>query len=317
MNQPYVQPVRKDRIDLFAACALILFSATLGFNQVVVKLVNEGMNPVFQAGLRSAAGAVVLFAWMLLRGRRIELRDGTMMIGAISAVVFALEFLLLFLALDFTTVARTSIFFYTMPVWVAVGAHFLIAEERMTPKRSAGLALAVAGVVVALSRNDSAAGQYALLGDLLALGGAMAWAAIALIARATRFSRASPEMQLLYQLAISGPLLMVVGPLFGEVLRGMTPLMWGGIAFQVLVVVTTLFLFWLWILKIYPASDMASFAFLAPVFGVSFGWLILGEELSATIFISLALVGLGIWLVNSRRTASPQTAIGSGVQPGS
>lgn len=306
MNQPYVQPQRKDRIDLFAATALISFSAILGFNQVVVKLVNEGMNPVFQAGLRSAAGAAVLLIWMMFRGRRIELRDGTMAIGAISAVFFGLEFLLLFLALDFTTVARTSIMFYTMPVWVAVGAHFLIPEERMTVRRSVGLAVAVAGVMVALSRNDNPAGPYALLGDLMALSGAMAWAAIALIARATRFSRATPEMQLLYQLAISGPLLMVLAPVFGEIFRGMTPLMWGGIAFQVFFVVTSLFLFWLWILKIYPASDMASFAFLTPVFGVFFGWLILGEQLSVTIFISLALVGLGIWLVNARRKPRPK-----------
>jgi drug/metabolite transporter (DMT)-like permease len=43
---------------------------------------------------------------------------------------------------------------------------------------------------------------------------------------------------------------------------------------------------------------MASFSFLAPVFGVIFGWLILDENISLTIFGSLLLVSIGIILIN-------------------
>jgi drug/metabolite transporter (DMT)-like permease len=58
------------------------------------------------------------------------------------------------------------------------------------------------------------------------------------------------------------------------------------------------FVLWFWVLSIYPASDMASFSFLAPVFGVIFGWLILDENISLTIFGSLLLVSIGIILIN-------------------
>jgi len=60
------------------------------------------------------------------------------------------------------------------------------------------------------------------------------------------------------------------------------------------------FLAWFWVLKIYPASDMASYSFLAPVFGVLFSWLILGEEISWSVIAALALVAAGIYLVNRR-----------------
>jgi drug/metabolite transporter (DMT)-like permease len=43
---------------------------------------------------------------------------------------------------------------------------------------------------------------------------------------------------------------------------------------------------------------MASFSFLTPVFGVLFGWLILGDELTYSILAALILVGIGITLVN-------------------
>jgi len=40
-------------IDIWAASFLIIFSAVLGLNQVLVKLVNAGMHPFFQVALRS------------------------------------------------------------------------------------------------------------------------------------------------------------------------------------------------------------------------------------------------------------------------
>jgi drug/metabolite transporter (DMT)-like permease len=60
------------------------------------------------------------------------------------------------------------------------------------------------------------------------------------------------------------------------------------------------FLIWFWVLSVYPASSMASFSFLSPVFGVIFGWLILGEKIDETIIIALLLVSLGVILVNRK-----------------
>ena len=44
---------RKDHIDAFGGTMLVGFSAMMGLNQVMVKLVNAGLDPVFQAGLRA------------------------------------------------------------------------------------------------------------------------------------------------------------------------------------------------------------------------------------------------------------------------
>ncbi len=107
-------------------------------------------------------------------------------------------------------------------------------------------------------------------------------------------------MQLLYQLGVSAPILILAAPLFGPLVREMTPALGAIFAFQVLVIISVGFTVWFYILKIYPASDMASFGFLAPVFGVLFSWLILGEHISATIIAALVLVAVGIYLVNRK-----------------
>ena len=291
---------RKDRIDAFGAAVLLSFSLLMGLNQVMIKLVNAGLQPVFQAGLRSAFAFLPVLAFALLARRRLSLTDGSLWPGVLCGTFFAVEFMLLFQSVEYTSVARVSVFFYTMPFWVAAGAHFMIPGERLTRVRASGLVLAASGVVLALLRNESPAGEHALFGDLLALTGAMFWAGIVFLARLTKLSRSSPEMQLLYQLAVSAVILLAAAPLFGPLIRDMTPALAGIFAFQVIAVVCVGFLAWFWVLKIYPASDMASYSFLAPVFGVLFSWLILDEEISWAVIAALALVAAGIYLVNRR-----------------
>ncbi len=293
---------RKNHIDAFGASVLISFSVLLGLNQALVKLVNVGFAPVFQAGLRSACAFLPVLAFAWIARRRLSVSDGTLGPGIVNGLLFSGEFCLLFLALDYTSVARVSLFFYTMPFWVAVGAHFLIPGERLTRSRIAGLAIALAGVTLALSGDDApSAGSKAWLGDLLAVGGAVLWAGIALLTRTTRLSGATPEMNLLYQLAVSAVLLLAIAPLFGEPIREVTPEILGIFTFQFLVVVAFGFVVWFWILMIYPVSDMASFGLLTPIFGVFFGWLIFDDELTLSFILSLLMVGSGIFLINSRR----------------
>ena len=95
-------------------------------------------------------------------------------------------------------------------------------------------------------------------------------------------------------------LLTALGPMLGPVIRGMTPGLWGLLGFQAIGVVCIGFLGWLMVLKVYPASDVASFGFLAPLCGVTFGWLILDEPVTWTLLVALVLVGIGIVLVNRR-----------------
>jgi len=291
---------RKDHIDAFGAVSLIGFSALLGFNQVVIKLVNDGLQPVFSAGLRSFFAMVLIFLWMRWRRSGPHFERAVLPSGILSGVLFASEFILLYLALDLTTVARTSVLFYSMPVWLSLMVHFTVPEERLTPQKTLGLLLAFAGVCLALA-DRGVGGQASLAGDLMALGGSLGWAGIALLARISPFSRVGPTMQIFWQLCVSSVILLIAALFFGPLVRAFQPIHAAGLGFQILAIATGGYLFWFWLLKIYPASGVASFGFLAPIFGVFFGWLILNEPVGPTLWAALALVSLGLILINRRR----------------
>ena len=296
-RRPVPAMERRESMDAFGAAALVAFSLLLALNQVVIALVNEGFQPVLVAGVRSALAGLVILAVMRARGRRPRLERGMLGPGLLIGLVFAAEFVCLFTALDLTSVTRVSVIFYTMPVWLALAAHFVLPGERMGRAKAAGLALAFAGVAWAIVSREGASGEGSLAGDLLALGAALAWAGIVLCARATRLRGAPPDVQLLWQVGVSAPILMAVSLLLGPPVRA--PQAWHLAGGAFLVAVSSLgFLFWLRLLAIYPAASVASFSFLAPIFGVALGWALLGEAVGPQLLGSAALVATGLVLVN-------------------
>ena len=185
-----------------------------------------------------------------------------------------------------------------MPVWLALASHVLLPGERLNGTRLAGLCLAMVGVAISLT--DRSGGQANLVGDILALVAAMAWAGIALCVRVTPLADVPPEQQLLWNLIISAPILMIAALFFGEFIRDLQPIHIAGLLFQIVAVASFGFLLWFWLMSIYPASSVASFSFLSPVFGVILGRLLLGEEVGLSIWIALTLVAAGIFLINRR-----------------
>ncbi len=291
---------RKDQMDLAGAVALTAFAIVLGFNQVVIKVSNGGFQPVYMAALRSIFAFLIMLAFMRYRGIALGVRPDLIGPGLLLGVLFTFEFVCLYLSLDLTTVSRASIIFYSMPVWLTLCAHFVLPNERMSRARATGLVLAMAGVVWVLV-DPSEGAEGAFWGDVLALGAALGWGGIALVLRLSRVSEEAPEVQLFWQLGVSMLLLLMLAPLFGPLTRDLQAIHWAGLAFQSIGVASFGYLIWFALLKIYPASGVASFSFLSPVCGVALGWLLLDEPIGPEIIGGLVLVALGLFLINKRR----------------
>ena len=279
---------RRENIDMTGALALTAFAVVLGFNQVVIKVSNGGFQPVFMAGVRSALAVCVMLAWMRYKGVSPRLAREHIGAAVLLGLLFSAEFICLYLALDFTSVSRASIIFYSMPVWLTLAAHFVLPNERITPSRGLGLALAMGGVIWVLA--DPSGHDASLRGDFLALGAALTWGGIALVLRLSKIGQQPPELGLFWQLFLSAPLLLAISPFFGPLVRDVQPIHLAGLAFQVLAVASFGYLIWFVLLKIYPASGVASFSFLSPVCGVLLGWLLLGEHIGVEIIGGLVLM---------------------------
>jgi drug/metabolite transporter (DMT)-like permease len=77
-------------------------------------------------------------------------------------------------------------------------------------------------------------------------------------------------------------------------------LTWVSLFFQIVVVTFASYLLWFWLIRHYPATRLASFTLLTPVFGLLLGALLLGEPVTARLLVGLAAVAAGIVVVNRR-----------------
>lgn len=292
----------KATVDAFGAVALTAFALHLAFNQVVIKVTAGGFSPVFAAGLRSAGAILVLLLWMYLRGVSFRMPREAWLWAVVSGLLFAFEFMCLYNALDVSTVSRSSVIFYSMPLWLALASVVFLPDEGLTKRKVLGLALAFGGVVIALAERGG--GQISWTGDILALMSALCWAGIVLVVRVTPLAHVPPEQQLISQVMISAPILLLLAPLFGPMLREVEAIHLWGMAFQIIGVASLGFLAWFWLMKRYPANSVASFSFISPVASVLLGWILLGEDIAPSIWVALVLVAAGITLINRKPKAA-------------
>ena len=283
-------------LDRYAVMLMAMLCGSWGFNQVAAKLALADFGPITQAGLRSALGSVVVgaYAWRYKPG--IWRPDGTFAAGVAVGLMFALEFVLLFVAVKLTTAASAIVFVYTAPFFVALGAVVFLPHERLRPNQWLGMALAFSGVAAGLYRP--AAGS-SLLGDLLAIAGAAAWGATTILIKTTSLRSADPTKTLLYQIVISALICPLVAFAAGE--RWPTHVSFlaaASLAYQSIWVVGVTYLVWFWLLRVYRAAELSAFTFVTPVLGVLAGWLVLGERVTLAFVAALALVATGIALVH-------------------
>jgi len=289
----------RSRLDVTAIGLMVLLCAIWGFTQVTIKLANAGFSPLYQAGMRSAGSALLLWGWSIARGVPLFRRDGSLGHGAFITVLFAAEFVLIYQGLVLTTAARAVLFVYTAPFVVAVGAHFLVPGERLRGAKVAGLVCAFVGIAVAFADALRLPTRAELIGDALVLGGAVCWGATTVAIKANRRVHLTPNKTLFYQLAGSALILLPLSVMVGEGgVMEPSPVAVSALVFQIVIVAFASYLAWFWLLARYPASELSAFSFLTPLFGMAAGGLVIGERIGPALAFAMALVAVGIYLVN-------------------
>jgi len=293
-------------LDPFAASLTLALCVLWGFNQVVAKLALVDVGPVAQTGVRSGVGCVCVIVYAAATGRRIFRIDGTEAAGALAGLLFTAEFVALYESLRWTTAGRATVFIFAAPFFVALGAVFLLKDERLRRIQWLGLALAFLGVAVGLAGRSPGGG---MLGDALAVLAAALWGATTIVIKATPLRRADPRKVLIYQIGAATLIAPFAAVALGEPLPAhlsaatLVALLWQGVA-----VVGLSYVAWFWLLGRYPAPQLSAFTFVTPLVGVFAGWLVFGETVTPGFALAITLVVAGVALVNWPRRAASRAA---------
>lgn len=216
---------------------------------------------------------------------------------SLSMLQTVIQYLFFYIGLANTSGVKASIIGAVNVFVVIVLSSLIFKLEKLSGTKILGCLVGFAGVV--LINVNGLDFHISLLGEGFILISTIAYAFSSIFIK--RFSETeNPVMLSGYQFGFGGIILMLVGLITGGRL---TEISLKAILLLIYLAMVSAVAYSVWgiLLKYNPASKVAAFGFMNPVFGVILSALLLGEKDQATgviSIISLILVCIGIYVVN-------------------
>ncbi len=287
------KPTEK-RAFLLLAAVVVLW----GINWPVMKVGLDHIGPLWFAVGRVGLGCVCLFGVLIalgrlhLPGRRelpVLISVGAFQVAAITALIHS--------ALQFTEPGRSAFLTYTTPLWAAPLAALFLGE-RLTLRKSLGLALGLGGIAVLLEpASFDFSDTRALIGSAMLIGAAMTSAAVIVHMRArggaVTVLELVPWQMLLGTVLLLPAALLIEGPLQAD----WTPALIAVLAYNG--PIASAFCIWAYVvvMRDLPATMTSVGSLGTPAVGLLSSALFLAEPLPAAKILGIGLIAGGVLTV--------------------
>ena len=163
----------------------IVFSMA-AFGTIAVFVRNIGLPSGDVALVRAVIAALARFLWQLCTRQTVRWQDvkKELPLLFVSGAAMSVNWILLFEAYKYTTVAMATLSYYFAPVIVTVASTVLF-REGLTAKQISCFVMSTLGLVMVIGVSGGG-GSHDLLGILLGLGAAVFYAAVVLINKGIR-----------------------------------------------------------------------------------------------------------------------------------
>ena len=289
----------------FPAEGLLLLSVVIwSINFSAVKYGVGEMAPLAYSAVRFGAGALGMLAFLRWREGGVAVRRsdlGLLLAAALFGIT--LNQVCFVFALANTTAANTALLLGTSPIFTALLAA-LSGQERIGVRHWTSVAVGMAGVLLIVEGAAEVPGGHGtLLGDLLALGTAVTWAAYSVLIRPLMERYSAYRVSTFMMLAGTAMLVPFAVPSLATQDFGRVPLpAWGALAYStIFAVALTNILYFTGIHRV-GAARAAVFMYLESFLGVLFAALLLGERVTV-VQLAGGLVVTGGVVVGRRGTA--------------
>jgi drug/metabolite transporter (DMT)-like permease len=301
--QSYPAPMIRSQMNRADWTILLALALIWGGAFLFIGIAVRHVPPLTYVWLRITIAAAALWTYVKLRGERIALPRQVW--GAILLLALlnnALPFTLFGWGQTHIASGLASILNATTPIWGVVVAHVLTRDERMTPRKLAGVLLGFGGVVAMIGPSLLSSLGSGALAELACVTASLSYALAAVWARRFKRLGVSPLSVTTGQLS-AGALIML--PLSMAVDRPWTHAFppagaWAAIAALAIFCTALGYVLYFRLIDHAGATNAMLVTLLVPAVAILLGGLFLGERLQPQDFVGLALIALGLAAIDGR-----------------
>jgi len=283
--------------------SLFLVSLIWGLNFGIMRLGVLALGPLAFPFLRFLLSTPLFFLvlWRTEGSVGIALQDVPLFF-LLGAIGFGLYQPLWSFGLRLSLASHSALLLSLTPVIVAI-VVLLRGEEGFRGVNFAGILLGFLGIVVlAAFQGKKQGGQTVLLGDLLTLGAALLWGLYCYFGKLL-LQKYSPLKSSAWSM-LFGVLAMFpvcARDVFRIPLRShFTPVLLFVFLYGTVLSSLVAYVLWMRGIEQLGASRTTAFQYVTQIFGVIGAWLIFRDPLNLRLFVSMALIGLGLLLTQWR-----------------
>ena len=285
------------RLDARAGGLAVLAMALLGGSYTAGKIALHDL-PVFGLLLlRMLVTTGTLGIYALVARVPLAFRGRAAWFVVAQTAFFLASQTLIFIGLTMTSAGRAAILFNMQPFFTLLLLPWFVPSEHLTLRRWAGTGVAFAGVALVLVERGTAGGSP--LGDAMVLLGALGWTGNVFLNK-TMPRDVDPVSMIFWNAAgaipVLGALTLVLEP---EAAWNFSAAAIASVLYLGVLAAGVGFVLIVWLTRTYSASRVNVFVFLSPVFGVLFGWALLGEPVTALQAFGALAVAAGILVVSA------------------
>jgi drug/metabolite transporter (DMT)-like permease len=259
--------------------------------------------PLTYVWLRLTIAAVAMWLFLRFKGQGLGLPQGAW--GSILLLALlnnALPFALFGWGQTHIASGLASILNATTPIWGVLVAHFLTQDERMTPRKIAGVLLGFGGVATMIGPSLLSSLGTSALAQLACVTASLSYALAAVWARRFRRQGISPLSVTTGQLTAGALVMLPVSMLVDRPWTHAFPPLtaWGAIIALALLCTAFGYVLYFRLIETSGATNALLVTLLVPPVAILLGALFLSETLAPQDFIGLALIALGLAAIDGR-----------------
>lgn len=269
---------------------MILTTSLMGSSFAIGKIGLEYISPLFLVGLRFSIAGIIMALFVIKKPLPNRFLDwGKMFIVGFFQTAGVMG--CIFLSLRTIPAGETSILTFINPLLVVVlGTVFIGTKYQLS--QWLGVVIGFLGVVITLGFHIQLK-----FGVILGLGSAVSWSISTILIKKWG-KQFNIWVLTAYQMLFGGVLLLLIGvtlerPILKLNTSSIFIILWLAIMASIVQ-----FSGWFYLLNRGDPGKISAFLFLAPLFGVLSGWMMLGEIIKWYVYVGGILIFLGIFLVN-------------------